>query len=727
MASFETAAKMQTSPLRPYVVALTAPLVVAGVMQLTWPFLLPNPASPYLLAVAIAAWYGGLTPALVSLAVSLLLADFFFIAPYFSWRGTGHGDWVRLIVVAFIGPVIGLMSELMHRERRRAETNLNNSKRAEQSLREAKERHESVLSSVADIHIVFDRQWHYIYVNDAAARAIGRTREQLRDHTLWEIYPDIIGTELDRQYRRAMDHRVAVAFDFYYATDDTWWENRFFPSPEGLAVFSTTITERKRAEEALRQAEQKYRDIFENAEEGIFQSTPEGQYVVANPALARMHGFDSPEQLISSRKDITREIYVNPELRQTFKKRLSDYGAIHQFEHQIFRKDGSKIWISVNARAVRNSAGEIIYYEGTSQDITQRKRAEEALRESEERYRELFENSKDALYVHDLSGCYASMNRAAEKLSGYSRAEVLGKHFSNFIALPDLKHVHENFWRKLRQKAETTYEIEIITKDKRRVPVEVISRLIYENNQPVGVQGTARDITERRLAQEAVRTYSQRLREAQETERQSIARELHDEIGQILTAVKINLHTLQNVCTGAICIPPIEESLTIVDAALDQVRELSLSLRPPLLDDLGLTAALRWYLDRHGQRTGVRTALVSDFDGQRLSRRLETACFRIAQEALTNIARHARATTATIRLERAGERLLLKIEDDGVGFDTQALNGHQALALGLRGMLERAEAIGGRLQIQSAPTEGTSVLAVFRLSTAQREHPRVCQ
>ena len=125
-------------------------------------------------------------------------------------------------------------------------------KAVEESLQEAQARTESVLASVADTHILLDRQWKYIYVNEAAIRAIGRPREQILGRTLWELYPDIVGTELDFQYRRAMDERLAVVFDFHYETLDTWWANRFYPTPEGLAIFGTDITERKQAEAAIR-------------------------------------------------------------------------------------------------------------------------------------------------------------------------------------------------------------------------------------------------------------------------------------------------------------------------------------------------------------------------------------------------------------------------------------------------------------------------------------------
>ncbi|HEY5073455.1 MAG TPA: PAS domain S-box protein, partial [Pyrinomonadaceae bacterium] len=339
--------------------------------------------------------------------------------------------------------------------------------------------------------------------------------------------------------------------------------------------------------------------------------------------------------------------------------------------------------------------------------------------ESEERYRELFENAKDAIYVHDLSGRYTSVNRAAEKLSGFTREEILGKHFSNFVSPRDLKHVRVNLCRKLDEENETIYDVDLVTRTGQRVPVEVSSRLVYENGVAVGVQGVARDITERKRAQEALRIYSQRLIQAQEAEREKIARELHDQIGQILTAVRINLQSIQRSYGTDENISRFDESIGIVDEALGRVRELSIELRPSLLDDLGLTAALRWYVDRFAQRTGIIAEMLNGFEegGGRLPGELETVCFRIAQEALTNVARHAQAGSVSVQLERSRDRMLLTIIDDGVGFDVDKLkkSASAATALGLRGMEERALAVGGYIKIDSGLERGTQIRATFPL------------
>jgi len=715
----------------------------------------------------------------------------------------------------------------------------------ETELRESEERYRDLVESSEELICTHDLQGRTLSVNRAAAVALGYPPKEypvkmnLRDCLAPEVrdqFDDYLKTLQNEGFAKGLmvvqtstgERRIWE----YYNTLRT--EGVATPIARGMAH---DITERKRAEKALRHTERKYRDIFENAGEGIFQSTPDGRLLAANPALARMHGFDSPEELTRSLTDISREIYVDPERRKEFKHLLDAFGMVRGFEHQVFRKDGSKIWISVNARVVRDEQDSIRYYEGTAQDITDRKKAEEALRESEERYRELFENAKDAIYVQDLMGIYTSVNRAAEKLSGYDRNEVIGKHFEQFVAPEYLPLVRTNFAKKLVDKEQTAYEIEVIAKDGRRVPVELNSTVIFEHDAPVGIQGIARDITkrkraedelreqkeilqkifdhipvmirvtgpdgnvhlvnreyerttgwslaeiqrdslgilaelypdkndrqlviertatargdwadfrtrvrdgrvidtswtnihlsagmnlgigqdisDRKRAEETLRSYSRKLIEAQEAERQHIARELHDQIGQVLTAIRINLQTIGNSCETDESQVLIDQGITIIDSALEQVRNLSFELRPSLLDGLGLVAALRWYSDQYSRRTGIRTKTSTNLpeDQTRLKQELETACFRIVQEALTNVVRHAKAKNVSINLRKLDHKIVVSIRDDGTGFDERSANGGaSAIHLGLRGMRERALALGGMLEIESAPARGTEIRASF--------------
>ena len=216
------------------------------------------------------------------------------------------------------------------------------------------------------------------------------------------------------------------------------------------------------------------------------------------------------------------------------------------------------------------------------------------------------------------------------------------------------------------------------------------------------------------------KNYSRRLIEAQETERRRVSIELHDQVGQILTAVKMNLHSLRQKCAEPEILSSIQDNIQILDKAVDQVKELSVDLRPLLLDDFGLVVALRWYLDRQAKHFCIETDFVSESlsDDARFAWELETACFRIVQEAVTNVVRHAKASKVSVVLEKPGPELILTISDDGIGFDLKVLQTSFA-TLGLRGIEERAQSFGGSITIDSAPQGGTHVCARFPLSQPQ--------
>ena len=230
---------------------------------------------------------------------------------------------------------------------------------------------------------------------------------------------------------------------------------------------------------------------------------------------------------------------------------------------------------------------------------------------------------------------------------------------------------------------------------------------------------------ERRAAEEKLMQYSHRLQqlshglvEAQETERRRIARELHDEIGQSLTVAQIHLQTLATSPVTEDQAARLKESLQVVERVLAQVQDISLNLRPSMLDDLGLESTLRWYTGRQAALTGIKSVLRVESLERRPNQMVETECFRVAQEALTNVARHARAQTVTVELCKAGGQLHLRVRDDGVGFETATMREQavQGESLGLLSMEERATLAGGGLEFKSAPGQGTEVHAWFPLA-----------
>jgi PAS domain S-box-containing protein len=592
-------------------------------------------------------------------------------------------------------------------------------KRAEDALRDSESFRRTIVESEPECVELIAPDYTLLDINPAGLAMLGaNAKEQVVGQSVLSLVPpEWHATFKEMHDRVCRGESVVAEYEVIGLTGDRRrMEAHAAPLRNGnsriIARLAITldITERKHAEESLKL----FRNLIDQSTDAIEVIDPVTlRFIDCNQSAHQSLGYTREEFLELSIFDIDPMVLPSTIKRHDEEMKVAGFVMLESLHR---RKDGTTFPVEVIVKSVTL---EKVYRLAVVRDVTRRKLAEKALRESEERYRELFENAKDAIYVHDLSGRYTSMNEAAEKLSGYKREEIIGKHFSNFVAPRDLKHVRRNLCKKLDAEGETTYEVDLITRDRRRVPVEVISRLIYENGEPVGVQGTARDITERRRAQEALQIYSRRLIEAQEAERQSLARELHDEIGQVLTAVKINLQTVQSSSLPDDSEAHIEESIVIVDEALGRIRDISLELRPSLLDDLGLASALRWYVDRYGQRTGIVAEVLCGLEeeGGRLPRDLETECFRIAQEALTNVARHARASRVRVQIEDSFEQLKLTIADNGIGFDSERVlqTTSSPLTLGLRGMRERVKAMNGSIEIDSSPGNGTKIRASFPL------------
>jgi signal transduction histidine kinase len=212
---------------------------------------------------------------------------------------------------------------------------------------------------------------------------------------------------------------------------------------------------------------------------------------------------------------------------------------------------------------------------------------------------------------------------------------------------------------------------------------------------------------------ERLRELSHRLMNVQETERRQIAHDLHDEIGQSLTAMKLDLREAESILAAGPTASLLKDSLSILDQVIRQVRNLALDLRPSLLDELGLVPALKWYVKRQGERAGWETEYSAHEGENHLPPEIQIACFRIVQEALTNVARYAEATHVRVRLDRRGDRLVLVIEDNGKGFnvDRAKTRARTGFSVGLLGMEERARLVGGELTITSNPKSGTRLTA----------------
>lgn len=281
-----------------------------------------------------------------------------------------------------------------------------------------------------------DREGIYRGCNRAYENFLGLKKREIVGKTLHEIFPGDLADKYGEMDRKLFENPGQQEYEWQMSSSDGTRHDVMFRkatflnvdgSVGGLVGVMVDITEFKRAQEALRVSEEKYRNIFENAVEGIFQSTPDGRLLSVNPTQAKIFGYDSPQEMIDTFSDIAQGHYVHPEDRRKFLEICNSQGFIQGFEAEFYTKTGEKIWVFLNARTVRNAAGEVLYYEGFAEDITKRKRAEQALKESERYLAEIIDFLPDATFVVDTAGRILVWNRAMEDMSGVKAEDVIGK------------------------------------------------------------------------------------------------------------------------------------------------------------------------------------------------------------------------------------------------------------------------------------------------------------
>ncbi len=324
----------------------------------------------------------------------------------------------------------------------------------------------------------------------------------------------------------------------------------------------------------------------------------------------------------------------------------------------------------------------------------------------------------------DESYRFLCVNTSFLNMTGLSEEQVVGKQIDEVLPGTSLALARKKYHAAIRGQKTVSWEESASYPAGIRVGAVTVTPLPNKAGKVDQLAGVIRDITEPKQVAEKSEAYSRKLQvlsrrlvEVQETERWHIARELHDEIGQALTVMQLNLQAMLTSPNANGLTSRLAELLKVVEHVLEQVQDISLNLRPSILDDLGLQPALHWYTERQAARLELKIGFQADPLDQRLDPVIETACFRVAQEALTNVARHARAKTVTVELRREDGQLHLCVCDDGIGFDVAATREKavRGASLGLLGMEERASLAGGRLEFNSIRGRGTQVHAWFPL------------
>ncbi|MBI4914211.1 MAG: PAS domain S-box protein [Acidobacteria bacterium] len=731
---------------------------------------------------------------------------------------------------------------------------------------------EEVLESISDAFYSLDREWRFTYVNARALAVWRKSPKELLGNVIWDVFPTSRSTESFARMHAAMDDRRPAAFESYSTFLGTWISVNLYPTPRGLSVFFQDITERKRIEKALTENEQQFRATFELASVGMVQADPgTGHLLRVNTKFCAITGF-TPDELVGRRfSDIT-----HPDDRErdweVFQDAVRGATPDYRSEKRYVRKDGSVVWVRVNAAILRDASGRpqrtvaviedvservlaeqalresrsdlahaqqvahtgswrldlvrdklswsdecyrifgipvgtrLTYEEflaavhpddrasvdrswqaalrgepyeiehrivvgeevrwvreraeleidsrgsilggfGTVQDITARKAAEHALRQSEHWWHELADAMPQLVWTAGPDGMVDYFNRRREEYVGLSRDENGSWRWEGALHPDDVQPTLEAWGEALAtgEVYEITHRVRCLDGShrwllSRAVPLPDASGCV------VKWFGTSTDIHEERLLQaqlaEARETLERRVRErtaelelarahllelsrrvieVQEKERRAVARELHDEAGQSLTAIKVSLALIgREHGSDPALLDRLAELQDTVDEVMVRLHGLSMRLRPVALDRLGLERALAQLVEAvRAQGIELTFEFAGPCSGARLPMEIETSLYRIAQESLTNVRRHAAARKVSLAVHCGPEATSIEVRDDGVGFDVGSAL--RCGRLGLEGMIERVELLGGTIHIDSRTGAGTIIRAVLPLDGPRQQ------
>jgi PAS domain S-box-containing protein len=484
--------------------------------------------------------------------------------------------------------------------------------------------------------------------------------------------------------------------------------------------------EREVMPDKVRHSEELFRTIIETAHDKIWTLDPQGNFTFMNKGAEETFGYKGS----GWRGENIIRLFHPVDLPKALEYFLSlPKVEPCSWELKVNGKDGQALILSVNVAPLYKN-GKIIGTGWFGRDITKHGQAEKALQESEERYRTLVETMNDGLLVIDKDGLVTYVNNQVCKRSGYSREELVGHPVTDFLDETAKNILKEQMSKRMRGGHEA-YEISTIRKDGQKVFVLISPKPIFdENGHFKSSFAILTDITKRKRVEEALRESEKQLRHlsfqlltAQEKERSRISLELHDELGQALTLMKIRLRFIEKELgkDQSKIREECQDILQYIDQTIENVRRLSRDLSPSILEDLGLTAALQWLVNNFLKKDPVKVAVsIADIDNL-FPKEQQIIIYRIAQEALTNIGKHAGARNVSVVTQRDERTLLLRIEDDGKGF---AGNRREARGrgLGLAIMEERARMLGGILEIWSQVGQGSRISLTVPLYKGKGNH-----
>lgn len=617
--------------------------------------------------------------------------------------------------------------------------NITEGKLDDRALHESLERYQALVKSVDGIVWEVDaKTMQFLFVSEKAERLLGYPLRRWREEPdFWRmhVHPD------DRDWALAFCARETAEkrdheFEYRMLAADgrvVWLRDLVTVVVEGgeatrLRGIMIDVTPRKQAERSLRESEDRYRELIDLSPDAIFVHS-DWRIVLVNQAGLRLFGAARPEELLG------REVLelIAPQSRKAVRRRIArlydERLQVPPVEVEYVRADGTCFSAEVTAASflyAGRPAAQVV-----ARDIGERKNADRLLRQSEQRFQRFMENAPANAWINDSQGRFIYGNSPFLHTCGKSLHDVLGRTSADVWPAEAAKRLREQDEQVLRTGEPAQGVVSVPDADGKDTRWLVVKFPLPDPTGAVGVAGMAIDITERvsavarlRESRKRIRNLLNRLVAVQEAERRRLAGELHDLIGQKITALGIELNALRHelpIEPGDALDSRLDSLTCLLEETVDEIRRLMKDLRPAVLDEHGLLPALHWYARQFESHTGMRASVAGAELHPRPAPGVELALFRIVQEALANAAKHSRASRVEIFVERSAASLRVTVEDDGVGFcEPEAPTAGAQSGWGLPAMHERAEVLGGKLRVESP---GAGARIVVEIPHADPRHP----
>ncbi len=583
----------------------------------------------------------------------------------------------------------------------------------------------NILERITDGFLALDHNFTFTFVNKKAGEILGYDPGKMIGKNIFTDFPETASEDFNNACLQSFKTQQYCLLENYYSPLSLWLENDIYPSLDGLSIFFKDVTFKKKAELALKESEEHYKHLIEHLHAGVIVHRPDTSILLSNHEASRLLGFSSGQ--ILEKKATAREWdFVTADGK---KLDLSEYPVMkvlttgQPLHNMIFgisnKQKKENTWVLVTAFPEYGLSGKLKQIVVTFVDISDRKKAEEELKRNEEMLNMAQAIAKIGSWEFNLETYELKWSKELYHIfeAEHVKAKDLYEYFRNKFHPDDLEKLDNVMKNAIENSKGYQYQHRIITKDGTVKHILGIGEVILNTEGAVvGLKGSGQDITEIIKAEEKLQhSYLQikqlvnHLQDIREQERTNMAREIHDELGQQLTGLKMYISWLNKKC-----IPQeieIKEkfaaTMMLIEDTIKSVRKISMELRPSILDDLGLLAAMEWQSTEFEKRSGISTAFINLTNNKEVPARLKTGLFRIFQESLTNVARHADAKKIVSSLKLDRNKLTLTITDDGKGFIYKNIDSKKTL--GLLGMEERTKEMGGRYEIKSYPGVGTTV------------------